>query len=117
MKGNVHGYIEKRNIVTDGYGSQMTNRWSCYDCKFVGLNRKSDYTIGDLWGDSQFPQEHFQGVSALIVHNGYAKRLIKKMAPYLEVHAIEERYVTTYNNRISNGRKRRKYFVERMFLG
>ena len=78
---------------------------------------ESDYTIGDLWGDSQFPQEHFQGVSALIVHNGYAKRLIKKMAPYLEVHAIEERYVTTYNNRISNGRKRRKYFVERMFLG
>lgn len=40
-----------RNLPLNGFDSMLTNRYSCYNCKFVGLHRHSDFTIGDYWGD------------------------------------------------------------------
>ena len=46
----------KRNLVTDGFACELTDRYSCYGCRFAGIHRKSDMTIGDLWRDTVFSE-------------------------------------------------------------
>ena len=66
----------KRNLPLSGFESMLTNRYSCYDCKFAGLRRHSDFTIGDYWGD-----KHKDGKvrSLCICHSERAKKLFKEL--------------------------------------
>lgn len=48
--GYVHDYSNVKNFITDGFCSELTNRYSCYNCQYNGISRKVDFTIGDLWG-------------------------------------------------------------------
>lgn len=67
--GEIIAYTTKKNLVINGYGVGFANRASCYRCKFSLLNRNSDITIGDLWGDTKFANQHYNGVSLVILHN------------------------------------------------
>ena len=40
----------EEDLYMTGFLSGLFNRESCYMCKFAGLNRNSDITIGDFWG-------------------------------------------------------------------
>ena len=61
-----------------GFAYEMTNRYSCYDCKFAYPHRKSDLTIGDLWGDTGFREERKKGISMIICHSIKGERLLKE---------------------------------------
>lgn len=43
-------YLYYRTLPVVGFGTGLTNRYSCSDCHFCGIERLSDVTIGDLWG-------------------------------------------------------------------
>ena len=66
-----------RNLITDGFACGLTNRYSCYNCKFAYISRKSDITVGDLWGDKDFSEEHFNGVSSVVVHSEKGWKLLQ----------------------------------------
>jgi coenzyme F420-reducing hydrogenase beta subunit len=117
VAGNIHDYSNKRNLITDGYGTGFTNRYSCYHCQFVGLERMSDYTIGDLWGDTSFPEEHFDGLSVIISHNQKAMSLLSQMNDYLHTSPITDIAATSNNHRLVNGKSRKDIFIERKYLG
>lgn len=113
---NIHDYTGKCNFVTASFSVEMTERYSCYDCKFVGKNRLSDYTIGDLWGDKEFPQEHYNGLSLLIAHNKKADEMLTSMQSYLQTELCNENSATKINFRLVNGRNVKQYTLERKYL-
>lgn len=72
----------KKALPLDGFKSSLTNRYSCYECRFAGLHRKSDWTIGDYWGDIGD-----KGCRSLVLcHAERAKKIIEN----LEDVVIEE---------------------------
>ncbi len=54
----VRQFGDCRNLPVTGFSSELTNRYSCGNCQFVGITRKSDITIGDHWGTSYNDGHH-----------------------------------------------------------
>lgn len=104
----------KRNLITDGFACGLTNRYSCYDCKFSYPHRRTDITIGDLWKDKDFQEEHHNGVSSLIVHNEKGLNLLYN-AP-IELKPIKPQKVLLPNHRIYNGKSLKSIFPERLIF-
>lgn len=65
-----------RNIVLGAFGSHLTNRYSCYNCRFAYAKRSSDITIADFWGEKRYPNEHNEGVSLIVVHSNDGMKLL-----------------------------------------
>ena len=56
-------------------------RPSCYNCRFCGLNRVADFTIGDFWGIEKVKiSKEYENSSVMILNNDKAIKLVK----YLE---------------------------------
>lgn len=49
---------------------------NCYECRFAGLKRNSDLTIGDAWGSELDTTEQKKGISVMICLNEKGKGLI-----------------------------------------
>lgn len=103
-----------RNLITDGFACELTDRESCYDCRFAFTHRKSDLTMGDLWGDTLFPDQHPHGVSAVLAHTSRGRQLLHDSR--ISLHPIEPRQVLGHNDRIFNGRSVKRRFPERLLF-
>lgn len=66
------------NSVLNVFSSKLLKRSSCLDCHYNGVNRVSDITIGDFWGNCPHPEQHNKGVSAIVVHNERIMKLIQE---------------------------------------
>lgn len=86
------------NMVLNTFSSKLLKRSSCLDCKFVGLHRASDCTIGDFWGDESFKEQHNEGVSVLIAHNDRIISLMKET--HMEARPVAWKDVTADNRNI-----------------
>lgn len=115
-EGTIHDYTGIKNLVTTGFSTELTERYSCYDCKFVGKKRLSDFTLGDLWGDYEYPQEHCNGLSLVIAHNQKAEALLQSMHTYLQIEPCDERHASKTNFRLVDGHNVKKYAFERRYL-
>lgn len=49
--GDIVVLDKKRTLPLYGFFCDLTKRYSCGDCKFCGIERLSDLTIGDYWGE------------------------------------------------------------------
>lgn len=87
-----------------GFLCGYTNRYSCYDCKFCGKNRKSDFTLADFWGIEGFEEQCYAGVSCLVVHNEKAMSFLK--SSNIEFHEVSWPMALKENYRMVLGRKR-----------
>lgn len=72
-----------------GFIQNLTVRSSCFHCRFKGLNRCSDITIGDYWGLNDYHPEMIteMGTSAVLVHSEQGRKyfeLIKNDLEYVE---------------------------------
>lgn len=103
-----------RNLITDGFSCELTDRYSCYNCKFAFTHRKSDLTIGDLWGDTEYKDQHFNGVSGIIAHSIKGKEALVKSG--IEFHPITQDRLLLNNYRIYNGKSIKRWFPERHWL-
>lgn len=63
------GYIKSKTT--------LYMRESCYQCRFKGISRPVDITLGDFWGvERQFPDiDTKNGVSAVMIHSEKGERL------------------------------------------
>lgn len=57
------------NMMIQCFCHKETKRSSCLDCQFNGFHRATDVTIGDFWGDSQFEDQHYNGLSVIVIHS------------------------------------------------
>lgn len=69
--------ISERPLPLCGFYTELTNRYSCYDCHFNGAHRKSDITIGDYWGDKDYQEEHTKGLSIAVSHSTNGSLLLQ----------------------------------------
>lgn len=113
-RGEVISERGGRNLVTDGFACELTDRYCCYDCRFARTHRNADLTIGDLWNDTRFKEEHYNGVSAIISHSAKGLELLQRSD--IETHAIDPKDVLRNNHRIYNGRSLKSLFPERRIL-
>lgn len=93
-----------QDIVYQSFSSHLLNRPSCLDCRFVGPCRRSDMTLGDFWGDREFPKEHEKGLSLVIVHSEEGERLLRESD--ITYHAVTWKSFLKRNFRMVNGRFR-----------
>lgn len=97
-------------LPLDGFKSCLTNRYSCYDCKFTGLHRMSDWTIGDYWGDN-----FALARSLCLCHSERGLSIIKKL-PNINIQNIGWQFIY-FNPRIVNGKAPFANRIERMYIG
>ena len=77
--GSAQVDTQDKNVFMQGFLKGFYNRKSCYDCKFKGLNRKSDITLGDFWTVDKYISNFNdnQGTSLVFVNSEKGKRFIK----------------------------------------
>lgn len=114
--GIIHEYTGKRTLMTDGFSSELTNRYSCYQCKFAGETRMSDFTIGDLWGDTLYPEQHYDGLSLVIAHNENACLWIENSQDYLCIAPCDENSAKKVNFRVCTINDRLYLLPERRYM-
>lgn len=83
------------NEVIASFNCPYLKRSSCMDCKFNGFERVSDCTICDFWGIKQFPEQHKNGVSGLIVNNQRFMTLVDTSC--LEYRQVSLKDILDYN--------------------
>lgn len=114
--GNIHDYTGLPNLITTGFSCEMTNRYSCYECKFAGAHRMSDFTIGDYWGVKDYPEQHHDGVSIIITHNERAEDFLDEAKQYLSYHPADIDDVVVHNRRLVKNRDKRYRLPERKYM-
>lgn len=114
--GTIHDYTDKKNLITDGFCSELTERYSCYQCQYSGISRKSDFTIGDYWGDSLFKDQHYKGLSLIVAHHQIAEQLLNSMKAYLHIESANKCVALNGNKRLLRQRNRSYLMPERAFL-
>ena len=114
--GLVHDFTGRRNLITTGFSCEMTNRYSCYQCKFAGMNRMSDFTIGDYWGVKDYSEQHYNGVSVIISHNDKAESFLHGCNQFIEIKKADVSDVLAHNKRLALIKDKRYLLPERKFL-
>lgn len=66
-------------------------RPSCHDCRFKGIPRVSDITIGDCWGvDSQLPEmDDDRGTSVILVHTKKGREVFAGIQGQMRIKKAE----------------------------
>lgn len=74
-----------------GFVGDLYLRPSCYDCRYKGIDRLSDFTLGDYWGIwNQLPEFQDElGVSLVLLHSPKAAELWREISPQLEFQPVD----------------------------
>lgn len=79
-------------------------RRSCYNCSFCHIERASDFTLGDFWGNQYSDIEKNNGISLIICHNEKAINILKSN-PNLYYKITSWKECLPYNPRIYCGKR------------
>lgn len=82
-----------------GYIRDLYTRPSCFDCKFKGINRISDFTLGDYWGiEGQHPEMNDgQGTSLVFVHTNKAQDIWNEISNDLRTCEVDAEQAIQWN--------------------
>lgn len=61
--------------------SDLCSRPSCAKCEFKGINRNSDFTLGDYWGiwNQDLSMDDNKGTSLVYVHSKKGREILEKI--------------------------------------
>lgn len=81
---------------------RMANRPSCSVCPFACLNRKTDFTLGDLWGADEILPEwnDNKGLSVMLVHTEKARSLLQTMYQNAKIREIPIESIANHNKNL-----------------
>lgn len=106
----------EEKILIKGFTGGLTNRYSCYNCRFTGLQRKADVTLADFWGERDYPEEHFKGVSFITTHTSKGEELLRQSP--LTAHPTTWKKSIISNPRMVRGKMSFTVWrPERIFIG
>ncbi len=97
-------------------------RPSCFECKFKGVDRQTDITLGDYWGiwDHIPDMDDDKGTSLVLIHTLQGKRMFDSIMPFIRFvdadieKAIEGNSCITTSTRMN---QKRKIFFRRLNKG
>lgn len=78
------------NMVTRTFCTHLFKQSACLKCKFNGVDRNSDLTIGDFWGLERYADEHSRGVSCIVAHSEKGEKALAESGITLHESALEE---------------------------
>ena len=101
-----------------GFIQNLYVRPSCFQCKYKGIERCSDITIGDFWGIDEFHPgfSDDKGTSAIIVHSEKGIQMFEKIKDQLAYVEATSHEVGAWNSCIYRPVEkniRRKEFFEK----
>ena len=102
-----------------GFINNLFVRPSCYECKFKGIKRCSDITIGDFWGVNEYYPNFSNGfgVSSIIVHGEKGKLWIDKIKNNTNLISVKEKELMLWNECLVKSvemNKNRDFFFEKV---
>ena len=91
--------VYRDNNYMKGFVYDLYLRPSCYSCKFKGINRNTDITMGDFWGIKEEESDFFEenGVSVLLLHNEKAISIISEIQDKIESREIDVEEIIRHN--------------------
>ena len=99
------------------FNKDIMMRSSCYACASKGISRRSDFTIGDLWGINEFTPElnDNKGTSLVYLHSEKALKLFDNLKKQINFKKFDDiKAPCKYNAQLINSLKlstlRDKYF-------
>lgn len=108
------------NKFIKGFIKNYYLRLSCHNCRFKGVNRCSDITLGDFWGVECFDKslQNQYGTSITIIHTKKGQELFKSIADkFIYKEVTEETAINiakVYNSCLFDSvpytRKRKEFF-------
>lgn len=99
-------YLEKLNNSEFGKAFNICPQQCSYTCNFKKDNRKSDITVGDYWGVTEFDNEYnSKGVSVGFVHTERSKFLLNNLEDFILFDADESKALK-FNPRYSTPLKK-----------
>lgn len=107
--GDIHWLEGRRTLPLTGFLSGLTNRYSCAVCRFCGVERLSDITIGDYWGDAGKLQR-----SVAIVHSDKGMHLLQGL-DNVELFPVDWNFVR-HNYRCATGGVSMRWRLQRRML-
>jgi len=117
--------VDGRDIVTPrrevaymkGMLSNLYLRPSCYECFFKGIDRETDFTLGDCWGIWNYNPEmdDNKGTSLLLIHTKKGNELFDSIRTSIKFVDVDIERIVLDNACIvrstSQNEKRREFFT------
>lgn len=93
--------LNSSDLFMKAFVGSICLRTSCSDCNAKGINRCTDFTLGDYWGIwNQYPKfDDNRGISAVFVHSNKGAELLGVLNDQLEL--IEVDIENAYKENIS----------------
>ena len=112
--------IEEKTYFT-AFVRELINRPSCYNCKFCGIDRYSDFSIADLWGldkiDASIKNDD-TGISLFNVNTEKGNEILNKINNELFLKKIDTKIAFSYNHHCNVPvHKNRDKFFDRIANG
>ena len=87
------------NEYMHGFIFNLYLRPSCFECRFKGTDRVSDFTMGDFWGVKEEEPEFYDenGVSVILTHNVRAEKILSEIKDRLILKSVEIDKVIKHN--------------------
>jgi coenzyme F420-reducing hydrogenase beta subunit len=91
VDGFVKREMRNENRYLLGYVECIFLRPSCYDCKFKGIDRITDLTLGDLWGCDTFDSNLYQynGTSLIMCHSKRGENFLNDINDKIRISTIQ----------------------------
>ncbi|MCD7894895.1 MAG: Coenzyme F420 hydrogenase/dehydrogenase, beta subunit C-terminal domain [Erysipelotrichaceae bacterium] len=84
--GNYYSKTQQEDLYMRGFLQDIYLRPSCYQCRFKGIERKSDLTLADYWGINNIYPELYddKGTSLIFIHSKKGKNIFLKISNSLK---------------------------------
>lgn len=107
----------KESPYIKGFLQNLYVRPSCFECKFKGMNRCSDLTIGDFWSINEYHPgfDDEKGVSAVIIHSKKGAMWFERARNSLNIVEATIEEIACWNDNLLTSTKKnpkRKDFYE-----
>lgn len=99
QNGKVYSAHQNKDRFMQGFLLNLYLRPSCSNCKFKGIERISDITIGDYWGVwNQYPDfDDNIGTSLVMIHSVKGQEMWENIQDSFRVLEISNKEATQYN--------------------
>lgn len=117
--GKKHGDYNLKNRYMRAFLEDLSNRKSCNNCQFKGINRKADITLADFWGINHVlpKMNDNRGTSLVIINSEKGEYIFEKIKENIRYEKVKIEDAVKYNPSMVISAKqnpKRKEFFEKV---
>ncbi len=124
--GEVYIADREEDLYMQGYikaNRSLYMRRSCYDCRFRGIRRPVDFTLGDFWGIERYEKgiDTRKGISAVLIQSSKGESFFEQCKSSLHCCVRDVEDVLPCNprmvNNVERSKERSKFFEKMIIVG